>query len=203
MFQPSHALPAGRPADRLRRITARGPMSDLLSRIAKDRSEEAFRKLFQDFAPRIKSYMMRQGSDAALAEELAQETLLTVWRKAALYSAEKGNPSTWIFTIARNLRIDRLRRETGWQELTEEHAASIPSDETAPDDNVSQRQRQARVQAVLGELPPDQLEAVTLAFIDGLSHSEISERLGLPLGTVKSRIRLAYQKVRHALEDLR
>ena len=204
MFQPSLVLrPADRPADRLRRVTARGPMSDLLSRIAKDRREDAFRKLFEDFAPRIKSYMMRQGSDPALAEELAQETLLTVWRKAALYSPEKGNPSTWIFTIARNLRIDRLRRQTGWQELTDEHAASIPSDEPAPDDNVSLRQRQVRVQAVLGQLPPDQLEAVTLAFIDGLSHSEISERLGLPLGTVKSRIRLAYQKVRHALEDLR
>lgn len=178
-------------------------MSDLLSRIATDRSEEAFRKLFEDFAPRIKSYMMRQGTDAALAEELAQETLLTVWRKAALYSPEKGNPSTWIFTIARNLRIDRLRRQTNWQELTDEHAASIPSEESPPDDNVSLRQRQVRVQAVLGDLPPDQLEAVTLAFIDGLSHSEIAEKLGLPLGTVKSRIRLAYQKVRHALEDLR
>jgi RNA polymerase sigma-70 factor (ECF subfamily) len=204
MFLPSPVMrPADRPSDRAFRANSRGPMSDLLSRIATDRSEEAFRRLFDDFAPRIKSYMMRQGAEAALAEELAQETLLTVWRKAALYSPEKGNPSTWIFTIARNLRIDRLRRETNWQELTEEHAASIPSDEAPPDDNVSARQRQMRVQAVLGQLPQDQLEAVTLAFIDGLSHSEISERLGLPLGTVKSRIRLAYQKVRTALEDLR
>ena len=178
-------------------------MSDLLSRIATDRSDEAFRKLFADYGPRIKGYMMRQGADASLAEELAQETLLTVWRKAALYSADKGSPTTWIFTIARNLRIDRLRRESPWQELTDEHAASIPSEETAPDVAASERQRQVRVQAVLRELPPDQLEVVTLAFIDGQSHSEISERLGLPLGTVKSRIRLAYQKVRTALEDLR
>jgi len=178
-------------------------MSDLLTRIATDRSDEAFRKLFEDFAPKIKSYMMRQGADASTAEELAQETLMTVWRKAALYSEEKGNPSTWIFTIARNLRIDRLRRETNWQELTDEHAASIPSDEAPPDDLASEQQRSTRVKAVLGQLPPDQLEVVTLAFIDGLSHSEISEKLGLPLGTVKSRIRLAYQKVRLALEDLR
>ena len=146
---------------------------------------------------------MRQGADAALAEELAQETLLTVWRKAGLYSPDKGSPTTWIFTIARNLRIDRLRRETPWQELTEQHAAAIPSDEAPPDVAVIARQRERRVQAVLRELPPDQLEVVTLAFIDGLSHSEIAERLGLPLGTVKSRIRLAYQKVRAALEDLR
>ena len=200
MFQPSYASCAGY---RPRRASSRGPMSDLLTRIATDRSDEAFRKLFEDFAPRIKNYMMRQGADASTAEELAQETLMTVWRKAALYSEDKGNPSTWIFTIARNLRIDRLRRETNWHELTDEHAASIPSDESPPDDQASEQQRSARVKAVLGQLPPDQLEVVTLAFIDGLSHSEISEKLGLPLGTVKSRIRLAYQKVRLALEDLR
>lgn len=192
-----------RPARRPARVIPRGPMSDLLSRIATDRSDAAFRKLFEDYAPRIRSYMMRQGADSALAEELAQETLLTVWRKAVLYSADKGSPTTWIFTIARNLRIDRLRRETPWQELTAEHAASIPSEDKAPDVAVNELQREARVRAVLRELPPDQLEVVTLAFIDGLSHSDISERLRLPLGTVKSRIRLAYQKVRTALEDLR
>lgn len=185
------------------RAMGRGLMSDLLSRIANDRSEDAFRLLFEDYGPRIKSYMMRQGADAAVAEELAQETLLTVWRKAALYSAEKGSPTTWIFTIARNLRIDRLRRQTAWQELTDEQAAAIPSDDIAPDEEVSQRQRQVRVRAVLRELPEEQLEVVTLAYIEGLSHSEIADRTGLPLGTVKSRIRLAYQKVRTALEDIR
>ena len=198
-----HATGVSRPRAWPARATGRGTMSDLLSRIATDRSDEAFRKLFADYGPRIKGYMMRRGADASLAEELAQETLLTVWRKAALYSSDKGSPTTWIFTIARNLRIDRLRRESPWQELTDEHAASIPSEDKPPDDAVSDRQRQVRVQAVLRELPPDQLEVVTLAFIDGQSHSEISERLGLPLGTVKSRIRLAYQKVRSALEDLR
>ncbi len=198
-----HVTELSRPVPRPARVSPRGTMSDLLSRIATDRSDEAFRKLFEDYCPRIRGYMMRQGADAALAEELAQETLLTVWRKAGLYSADKGSPTTWIFTIARNLRIDRLRRERPWQELTEAHAASIPSDDEPPDIAVSQGQRQVRVQAVLRELPPDQLEVVTLAFIDGHSHSEIAGRLGLPLGTVKSRIRLAYQKVRSALEDLR
>ena len=198
-----HARGLSRTVPRPARINPRGAMSDLLSRIATDRSDEAFRKLFKDYGPRIRGYMMRQGADPALAEELAQETLLTVWRKASLYSSDKGSATTWIFTIARNLRIDRLRRETPWQELTEAHAASIPSDDEPPDIAASQRQRQLRVQAVLRELPPDQLEVVTLAFIDGLSHSDIAERLRLPLGTVKSRIRLAYQKVRTALEDLR
>lgn len=198
-----HASAVCAPVRRAPRAAGRGVMSDLLSRIASDNSDAAFRDLFDMYGPRIRGYMMRQGADAALAEELAQETLLTVWRKAKLYSPEKGSATTWIYTIARNLRIDRLRRETPWQELTEQHAASIPSEDPPPDDAASHSQRQARVQSVLRELPADQLEVVTLAFIDGLSHSEISQRLGLPLGTVKSRIRLAYQKVRAALEDLR
>jgi RNA polymerase sigma-70 factor, ECF subfamily len=179
-----------------------GRMCDLLSRVVRDRSDVAFRRLFEDFAPRIRSYMMRHGADGATAEELAQETLLTVWSKAGLYSSDKGTSTTWIFTIARNLRIDRLRKEVGWQELSDEQAEAIPSDDAAPDDTVSQRQREGRVQAALAQLPADQREIVTLAFIDGLTHSEIAKRLSLPLGTVKSRQRLAYQKVRERLQDL-
>jgi RNA polymerase sigma-70 factor (ECF subfamily) len=177
-------------------------MPELLFRIARERSETAFRDLFNEFGPKVRSYMRRQGVDAATADELAQETLLTVWRKAALYSAAKGTPASWIFTIARNIRIDRIRREVGWQELTETEADTIPSDEQPPDETVSAAQRQARVQTVLAELPSEQREVVVLAFIDGLSHADIAGRLSLPLGTVKSRMRLAYQKVRTALEDL-
>lgn len=178
-------------------------MSELLSLIATDRSDAAFRRLFDEFGPRIRSYMLRQGADADLADELTQETLITVWRKAELYSADKGSASTWMFTIARNLRIDRIRRQRPWQELTDEHAASLPSDDAQPDDIIDQGQRSLRVQAVLKELPPEQVEVVTLAFVEGLPHSQIAERLNLPLGTVKSRIRLAYHKLRNALEELR
>lgn len=177
-------------------------MPELLLKIARERSEAAFRELFNEFGPKVRSYMRRQGVDAATADELAQETLLTVWRKAALYSAAKGTPASWIFTIARNIRIDRIRREVGWQELTETDAETIPSEDQPPDETVSAAQRQARVQAVLAELPVEQREVVVLAFIDGLSHADIADRLALPLGTVKSRMRLAYQKVRTALEDL-
>jgi RNA polymerase sigma-70 factor, ECF subfamily len=183
--------------------TSRGLMSELLSRIARDRDDLAFRELFDAYGSRIRSYMMRQGADAATAEELTQETLLTVWRKAGLYSAEKGGAAAWIFTIARNLRIDRLRKEVVWYELSDEMQQTIPSSDPAVDDLVSERQRQKRVRAMLKELSPDQREVVTLAYIDGLSHSQIAERLSLPLGTVKSRMRLAYQKVRTALEDLK
>lgn len=176
-------------------------MADLLHRIALRGDAEAFRTLFQAYAPRVKSYMMRQGADPNTAEELAQETLLMVWRKAALYSGEKGSATTWIYTIARNLRIDRLRREVPWQELPEGHDEE-PSDETPPDEAVSDRERQVRVQAALATLPADQNEVVSLSYLEGLSHSEIAERLGVPLGTVKSRMRLAYQKIREAVEDL-
>jgi len=188
----------------LRALAANAPrtMADLLRRVAANGDVDAFRALFRAYAPRVKSYMLRQGADSATAEELSQETLLTVWRKAALYSNEKGSATTWIFTIARNLRIDRLRKEVAWQPLPEDTAEQA-SPEPAPDEELSERERGERVRSVMAELPPEQTEVVTLAFIQGLSHSEIAARLGLPLGTVKSRMRLAYQKIRDALEDLR
>ena len=177
-------------------------MSDLLQKIAQSRDVEAFRKLFELYGPRVKSYMMRQGADASVAEDLAQETLLTVWRKAGLYSDEKGSATTWIFTIARNLRIDRLRREVSWQPLPEDHNEEA-SDAPDPEMELNERERRDRVRQVLATLPSDQSEVVMLSYVEGLSHSEIAERLGLPLGTVKSRMRLAYQKVKEAVEDLR
>jgi RNA polymerase sigma-70 factor (ECF subfamily) len=158
-------------------------MADLLRRVAEQADTAAFRELYQLYGPRVKAYMMRQGADAGTAEDLAQETLFTVWRRASLYTADKGSAATWIFTIARNLRIDRLRREVPWQELPKE--------------------RQVLVRTVLASLPPDQQSVVALSYLEGLSHGEIAERLKLPLGTVKSRMRIAYQKIRAGLEDLK
>ncbi len=194
-------LATARPEGRGRNGPGLISMADFLQRIAERGDVEAFRKLFQAYAPRVKAYMMRQGADPNTAEELAQETLLTVWRKAGLYSGEKGSATTWIFTIARNLRIDRLRRELSWVELPDGHDEE-PSPDALPDELLSQQQRKLRVQTALATLPPDQLEVVSLSYIEGLSHSEIAERLGLPLGTVKSRMRLAYHKVRESVEDL-
>lgn len=201
---PAQVIPVRR--GMLRRLVSTGEqdlMRELLARIADHRDEAAFRELFDAYGGRLRAFMMRSGADPAAADELAQEALLTVWRKAALYQPHKGSASAWIFTIARNLRIDRLRREMNWQELSDEMVQSVPSDETAPDEALADRQAQERVRAVLAELGPEQREIVTLAYIDGLSHGQIADRLGIPLGTVKSRMRLAYQKVRARLEDLR
>jgi RNA polymerase sigma-70 factor, ECF subfamily len=176
-------------------------MADLLRRVVEGADPAAFRELYDTYGPRVKAYMMRRGADSGTAEDLAQETLLTVWRKAALYAGDRGSMTTWVFAIARNLRIDRLRREVPWQELPEWRNAEA-SEEALPDEALAEKQRQVRVQTALAELPPDQQQVVQLAYIEGLSHSEIAARLALPLGTVKSRMRIAYQKVRAALEDL-
>lgn len=179
-----------------------GVMADLLRRVAERADTAAFHELYQTYGPRVKAFMMRQGSDAATAEDLAQETLFTVWRRASLYAADKGSVATWIFAIARNLRIDRLRREVPWQALPEERPEAA-GDEALPDEALAEKQRQVRVRAALAELPPEQREVVLLSYVEGLSHAEIATRLRVPVGTVKSRIRIAYQKIRAGLEDLR
>src|SRR5215813_1858663 len=143
-----------------------GIMADLLRRIAERADPAAFRELYETYGPRVKAYMMRKGADAGTAEDLAQETLLTVWRKAALYAGDKGSMTTWVFAIARNLRIDRLRREEPWQELTEWQMAETSS-AALTDDALAEKQRQLRVQAALEELPPDQQQVVVLAYLEG------------------------------------
>ena len=177
-------------------------MADLLRRVVERADTAAFRELYQTYGPRVKAYMMRLGADAGTAEDLAHETLFAVWRSAALYRAEKGSAASWIFAIARNLRIDRLRREVPWQQLPQELFEEA-SGETLPDAALAEKERHARVHTALSGLPPEQHEVVVLSYLEGLSHGAIAQRLGLPLGTVKSRIRIAYQKIRAALEDLR
>ena len=185
-------------------LIATGPvlMANLLQRVSQRGDAEAFRELYRVYGPRVKSYMMRKGVDPQAAEDLAQETLLTVWRKAGLYSGDKGSATTWIFTIARNLRIDRLRRDVAFQALPDDHDEEASTDPT-PEAHASTSEIEVRVRGALSQLPADQRQIIVLAYIEGLSQSEIAERLQLPLGTVKSRMRLGYQKVRAALEDLK
>ncbi|MEZ5899276.1 MAG: sigma-70 family RNA polymerase sigma factor [Hyphomicrobiaceae bacterium] len=170
-----------------------------LERVADRRDSQAFRELFEKYGPLVKGFMMRQGTNAATAEELAQETMLMVWHKAGQYSREKGNVPAWIFAIARNLRIDRLRREKTWVALEDHHFIDEASAAKLPDEVLSIEQQRLSIKIALDGLPSDQREIIVLSFVEGLSHSAIAQKLGLPIGTVKSRIRLAYIKLRGAV----
>lgn len=173
----------------------------LLFRIAEDRDKQALAELFRLVAPRIKSTMLRLGAEPAQAEDLVQETLLAVWRKAHLYAPERGTPITWIFTIARNLRIDQVRRRSNkpYEDLD---GIEIASEAPEGLQIVESRQVTVRVHEALEDLPNDQREVVRLSFLSEMTHADIAVRLGIPLGTVKSRLRLAYGRLRPLLEDL-
>lgn len=171
--------------------------ADSMARIARERSREAFAELFSYYAPRLKSFMLRLGAGDSEAEELAQEVMVTVWQKAALYDRHQASVSTWIFRIARNRRIDAQRRRR--PELPADDPMLQPPAIETPDDTISRGQMDRAVRERLAELPPDQLILVQAAFYDGLSHSEIAKAFNLPLGTVKSRIRLAFQRLRGEL----
>jgi RNA polymerase sigma-70 factor (ECF subfamily) len=180
----------------------RSALSAHILAIAQNADRAAFGALFAHFAPRVKGYLMRLGADAAVAEDIAQETLLSVWRKAAYYDPRKAEASTWVFAIARNLRIDALRRERHPEpQATEELIAMIAMDEGA-ESAVDAAERGAKLRQALVHLPTEQAEIVRLAFFQDKPHSEIERELGIPLGTVKSRLRLAMARLRAALHEL-
>lgn len=168
--------------------------------VSERRDRAAFSGLFAHFAPRVKAYLIRHGATNEAAEELAQETLLRVWRKAHLFDPSVAAPSTWIFRIARNLRIDRIRRERR-PEFDPEDPALVREADPAADQIIETDQEGARVRAAIDMLPPDQKQAILLSFFEDKPHREIADELGLPLGTVKSRIRLAFARVRQTLGD--
>lgn len=176
--------------------------AQLLQRIAEDADKAAFTDLFAHYGPILKGFMMRKGANADMAEDLAQDTMLQVWRKASLYASSRGSVSTWIFTIARNLRIDTFRRARGmrFEEISD---FDFESDEPTGEGNMNEHQESVLVAQAVSTLPPDQREVIQLAFSEDLTHMEIAGKLNQPLGTVKSRMRLAYQKLSAALEDLR
>lgn len=174
----------------------------LLQRVANQRDKASFGTLFDHFAPRIKSFMLRKGVASQQAEDLVQETMIAVWTKAGLFDAERGSVTTWIFTIARNLRIDRIRRESSMP-LTELGDYDEADDEPGSDAVLSRKQEDTQVGMALKSIPADQREILMLAYVDDFSQSEIAQRLNMPLGTVKSRMRLAYGHMRKMLETTR
>lgn len=178
----------------------KGPdWGEVLSAVA-TQDKASFVTLFRHFAPRVKSYMLRLGSDDSQAEELAQETMAMVWRKAGQYDPARAAASTWIFTIARNLRIDAFRRANR-PELDPEDPALVPDAPPQGDAVVEQKQNAERVRAALAALPDEQRQVLHMSFFDDKTHSEIAAALDLPLGTVKSRIRLAFGRVKASIGE--
>lgn len=220
---PSHC-PSGEPP---RSAAPPDDLAELIGAIAERGDRVAFAGLFRHFAPRIKAYLMRGGLPPAAAEELAQEALVQVWRKAASFDRDRARASTWVFTIARNLRIDQLRRAAGGPAGALEaggyggtgaafdSSAADPADddrsspavETAddnpmPDEQLARARSERDLHAALAKLPAEQREILRLSFFEEQPHAVIAQALSIPLGTVKSRIRLAVGHLRRQLGHL-
>ncbi|MDE2007283.1 MAG: sigma-70 family RNA polymerase sigma factor [Rhodospirillales bacterium] len=185
--------------------TAGGPRRNghaaLIVAVATRRDRAAFAALFTYFAPRVKSFLQKRGAGAAQAEDLAQEALLAVWRKAAQFDPARATAAAWIFAIARNLWIDALRRTR--LALPADDPTDAPEPPAAADALLAADQRAHRLRAAIATLPEEQSEALRLAYFEERSHSEMETALAIPLGTVKSRLRLAMTRLRSVLgEDL-
>jgi RNA polymerase sigma factor (sigma-70 family) len=183
------AAPVNRPAEV-------AEMDALLVRVATCQDRGAFAVLFTHFAPRVKAYLLRLGASSGVAEELAQEALLSVWRKAHLFDPAKASAATWLFTIARNLRIDAVRRERR-PELDPEDF--MPEPDADADAGLMLAENEGRLRLALKDLPADQIQVVELSFFADKPHSQIAVELGIPLGTVKSRLRLAMGRLKRAM----
>lgn len=168
----------------------------VLTAIARDQDQEAFSALFRNFAPKVKAFLLKSGADESLAEEVMQDVMGTVWRKAEQYDPARASVATWIFTIARNRKIDLLRKYARPQP---EDLPWGPKEEPDQEDVLGLQQDSARLVEALNSLPAKQRELIERAYYGDLSHSEIAAETGLPLGTIKSRIRLALDRLRHKM----
>lgn len=173
-----------------------------MAAVAIDRDRRAFVRLFDHFAPKVGSYVRRLGVDAGASDDLVQDVMLTVWRRAGQFDPSKASVSTWIFAIARNRRIDLARRERR-PELDRHDPSLVPDVSANADDTVLSNQHGEMLRGAVARLPAEQAQLLKLAYFEDKSQSEIAHQLDLPLGTVKSRIRLAMQKLRDQLSELR
>lgn len=168
--------------------------------IAQNRDREAFTRLFRAMAPRIKAYCLKRGSSASAAEETAQETMIQVWRRAGQFDPRRASVTTWIYTIARNKRIDHFRKEKH-PEVTAEDLARDKSDPLDAHGRVELAQTGTTLAEKIRDLSADQAEVIRKAFFEDKTHQAIAEELDLPLGTVKSRIRLALARLRSSMSE--
>ena len=172
----------------------------LMTLVARDRDRAAFAALFRLFAPRVKGYAMRGGLNASEAEELAQEVMISVWQRAETYDASQSAVGTWIFAIARNRRIDWLRRERR-PELDPNDPMLVPAAESAADEQLALAQKRSTLQKAMETLPENQSDLLRLAYIEGKTQSEIATERNIPLGTVKSRMRAAMEHLKGVMKE--
>ena len=197
----------------LRRLRGRKPMNSpdgldrldaLMLAVARDCDKAAFAALFSHFGPLVKSWLMRSGSSSSAADDLVQDTFVLVWHKAHQFDPARARVAAWLFTIARNLRVDRLRRVgDSWSTLDDADLEEMAAPESTAADALSARQRELRVRWALSQLTPEQRGLLQLNFYEDRSHTDIAIRLALPLGTVKTRLLRAAARLRELLHDHR
>lgn len=178
---------------------ASAEFADAVEKIAKNRDRAAFALVFDYYAPRLKTYLIASNCPAAQAEEIVQDTMVALWTKAALFDRSKSSVGTWLFRIARNRRIDLLRRDRSGK-LDPEDPSLFPVSLAIDETGLDQEEREGRVRAAIAGLPEEQRLLIRLSFFEGKAHGEIADQLKLPLGTVKSRIRLAFTRLRRLFE---
>ena len=174
----------------------------LMARVAQVGDREAFAAIYRHFAPRVRSWLLGRGAREAQAEEILHDVMLTVWRKAGRYDPDRAAVSTWIFTIARNRHIDRIRR-VARPEPDPDDPHFVPAAPAAADDAVAVHQETAQLTAAIAQLPPEQALVIRRAWLEGATLREISEETDTPLGTIKSRSRLAMNALRSSLGEVR
>lgn len=168
-----------------------------MRKVRDEQDRDAFAKLFSHFAPRIKGFLIKYGADAATAEECAQDVMTTLWRKASQFDPARASVATWIFTIARNRRIDAIRKQ---RRPEPEDLTWGPDHEPDQADVLVLQEETDKLGEAIAALPLKQRELIEKAYFGDLSHREIADQTGLPLGTIKSRIRLALDRLRHAMQ---
>lgn len=172
----------------------------LLERVRDAGDRVAFEKLFAIFTPRLTAWLRAQGTDASIAESVVQDVMITAWTRANLFDAAKASARTWMYTLARNRLIDHHRAGARQARALDGFATLMPDAEDQGD--APERQwNGAQMAELLGELPVEQREILLLIYVEGRSHREIAQVLGLPIGTVKSRTRLAFNRLRKRLEE--
>ena len=174
---------------------------DLLVTVGRSRSRDAFIRLFGHYAPRVKSFLMKGGLTPEQADEVAQETMLTVWQKAPAFDPKKAGAGTWIFTIARNKRIDLQRK--GWRDVQYPEGMDFPASAALADVQMNEAQGAQKLSAAINTLPPEQADLIRKVYFEDKTQNDIAAQTGIPLGTVKSRIRLGLGKLRDAMKEER